>query len=235
MPLPTYRPGMYKRRAKLTAEQVMQVAINSGASLMSKVPNNRGGQDYSAVVAVATAYAENTGFRPGATNRNSDGSIDTGLWMINSVHRKSHPEWTPQALKDPDTNARAAAALSATFTRMTPDVWFAIKTSRYDRGLRIARAAAERLWAGFDDSRLGVVEDITSVKGVAEFAGDVADDAFSGLAKTLWPVLLSTAVTGTGLALMAYGIVKLFGGGGGTKTAVAHAAPATAAVARKVG
>lgn len=212
--LADYRPGMYKNRVRLTAAQVMQVAINSGASLMAKVPNNRGGEDASAVVAVATAYAENTLFAPRRTHRNNNGTIDTGLWMINSVHRKTYPDWTSKNLKDPDFNARAAATLSGGFTSMPPDVWFAIKTRRYDRGLEIARRAAKKIWEGFDPSRLGVVEDITNVPGAAKFAADAAGHVVTGwvkdLAEALWPILLKTALAGTGLALIGYGVKGLF-------------------------
>ena len=50
--------------------------------------------------AVAVAYAESDG-DPRAVNRNRNGSRDSGLWQINSVHGFSN-------LKDPEANARAA-------------------------------------------------------------------------------------------------------------------------------
>ena len=50
--------------------------------------------------AVAVAYAESDG-DPRAVNRNRNGSKDSGLWQINSVHGFSN-------LKDPEVNARAA-------------------------------------------------------------------------------------------------------------------------------
>lgn len=50
--------------------------------------------------AVAVAYAESGG-DPSAVNRNRNGSVDSGLWQINSVHGFS-------GLKDSRANAHAA-------------------------------------------------------------------------------------------------------------------------------
>lgn len=214
----SYAPGMYANKKKMTATQVMQVAINSGASLRGKVDNHRGGQDLTAVVAVAVAYAENTGFLPQHVSVNSDGSKDVGLWKINSIHRKTHPEWNAQWLKDPDNNARAAATLSGSFTDMSPSVWYAINSGRYDRGLKIARQAAQTLEAGFDPDRLGVVEDVPLVPlgelgglpgKIVEAVANIAFSLLGKLLKDLWPVLLKAAAATTGLALIGYGVTQL--------------------------
>lgn len=55
-------------------------------------------------IAVAVALAESGG-NPDATNSNSNGSTDYGLWQINSVHRDllQRSNW-----RDPVTNARMA-------------------------------------------------------------------------------------------------------------------------------
>jgi hypothetical protein len=53
--------------------------------------------------AVAISIAENRSGDPGAEHVNVDGSIDTGLWQINSVHGIPISQ-----LKDPATNAKAA-------------------------------------------------------------------------------------------------------------------------------
>jgi hypothetical protein len=50
--------------------------------------------------AVAVAYAESNG-KPAAVGKNRNGSKDSGLWQINSVHGFSN-------LKDPEVNAGAA-------------------------------------------------------------------------------------------------------------------------------
>src|SRR5690606_28599923 len=56
------------------------------------------------VIAVAVALAESGG-RPGINNEglNSDGSVDYGLWQINSVHTASGFE--PALAYDPSYNA----------------------------------------------------------------------------------------------------------------------------------
>lgn len=57
------------------------------------------------------ALAESGG-DPNAVNRNRDGTTDTGLWQINSIHRKANPTWTEAWLKNPLNNAKAAYALA---------------------------------------------------------------------------------------------------------------------------
>lgn len=75
-------------------------------------------------VAVAVALAESGGAST-ATNRNSDGSIDTGLWQINSVHKARHPTWTIDWLKNPANNAAAMAIVSSNGTNWEPwSVWW---------------------------------------------------------------------------------------------------------------
>lgn len=64
-----------------------------------------------AVIATAIAMAESGG-NPSATHRNANGSVDYGLWQINSVHAdllKANPNW-----QDPKTNARMAHSVYAT-------------------------------------------------------------------------------------------------------------------------
>jgi hypothetical protein len=74
--------------------------------------------------AVAVALAESGG-RTDAVNRNSNGSTDTGLWQINSIHG-----YSSESLKDPATNARAARAIYlAAGSKWTP--WVAYKNGRY--------------------------------------------------------------------------------------------------------
>lgn len=71
-----------------------------------------GGNPLSAAMAAAVAMAESGG-NPNSTNNNSDGSVDRGLWQINSVH---------QGLStfDPMANARAAVQISSNGTTWRP-------------------------------------------------------------------------------------------------------------------
>lgn len=72
-----------------------------------------GGSPTYADMAAAVALAESGG-RPDATNQsNSDGSVDRGLWQINSIHGA-------QSTYDPVANARAAVAISSGGTNWRP-------------------------------------------------------------------------------------------------------------------
>lgn len=71
---------------------------------LKKLWIDAGGNPQAADVAAATALAESGG-RPDATNSNGNGSVDKGLWQINTVHGS-------QATFDPMANARAAIAIS---------------------------------------------------------------------------------------------------------------------------
>ncbi len=78
------------------------------------------------VTAVAISLAENQRSDPTATNRNSDGSTDFGLWQINSVHgpllRKGN--W-----QNPVDNARMAKAVFDNAGGFTP--WSVYKSGKY--------------------------------------------------------------------------------------------------------
>lgn len=99
------------------------------------------------ITATAIALAESGG-ETTETNTNTDGSIDTGLWQINSVHRRDHPSWSVSWLKDENNNARAMATVSNGGTNWRP--WVAYRTGRYREHLDQVRAAvnAERTEGG---------------------------------------------------------------------------------------
>lgn len=84
---------------KLTASQVKQLAFNVSHDNLR------------ATLMTAIAFAESS-YDADATNRNTNGTVDVGLWQINSVHQKEHPEWTVEWLKVPENNAAAAWAVS---------------------------------------------------------------------------------------------------------------------------
>lgn len=81
--------------------------------------------------AVAIAGAE-SGWRTGASNRNSDGSIDRGMWQINSVHGA-------MSTFSPTGNAAAMARISRGGKNWSP--WVAYTSGAYRRHLGAARAA----------------------------------------------------------------------------------------------
>jgi hypothetical protein len=88
----------------LSAAQVHELA--RGAGLSDKEANT--------MTVIAPCESGNAGKYPvnsDAENRNSNGSVDTGIWQINSVHRPKHPTWTVAWLKVPANNAKAMAVL----------------------------------------------------------------------------------------------------------------------------
>jgi hypothetical protein len=87
-----------------------------------------GGSSSAQNMAAAIAMAESGG-RENASNRNSDGSIDRGLWQINSVHGA-------MSTFDPVGNARAAVSISSNGRNWNP--WTVFKTGAYKRFLSSA-------------------------------------------------------------------------------------------------
>jgi hypothetical protein len=88
-----------------------------------------GGPRSSAATAAAVAMAESSG-NPSASNRNSNGTIDRGLWQINSTHGAL-------STFDPAGNARAAVKLSRYGGSWAP--WSVYKSGAYRRYLDGAR------------------------------------------------------------------------------------------------
>ena len=91
----------------------------------------------SAVIATAIALAESGG-NAGVTSRpNNNGTVDRGLWQINSVHKEYDPA---QLVNDPGYNARAAFALSGGGRVFKP--WSTFNSGAYKNYLNTAREAA---------------------------------------------------------------------------------------------
>ena len=85
--------------------------------------------DYNLVVAGAVARAESSLYTC-ATNYNSGGSVDRGLWQINV---RAHPEFDPIRLFEQDYNARAAFLVSSHGTNWNP--WTTFKNGAYRKYL----------------------------------------------------------------------------------------------------
>lgn len=88
-------------------------------------------QGYEAV-AYAVMMAESSGI-PEASNHNSNGTVDIGLWQINEVHFENVPGKTRAAkiawLMVPDNNARQAAIISGAGKNWNP--WRAFTSGTY--------------------------------------------------------------------------------------------------------
>ena len=85
--------------------------------------NQAGGNPQAAPIAAAIAMAESGG-NSQATDNDSNGSTDRGLWQINSVHGA-------QSSYDVMTNARAAVAISNNGTTWSP--WVTYQTGAYQQ------------------------------------------------------------------------------------------------------
>ena len=91
--------------------------------------------------AIAVALAESGG-NPSAHNQNSNGSIDRGLWQINSVH----VQYDPIKLFDPAYNAQAAFQISSGGNNWNP--WTTYTNGRYRTFVSRANSAAVSIEAG---------------------------------------------------------------------------------------
>lgn len=93
------------------------------------------------VTATAVALGESEGYA-GATHANVDGSVDRGLWQINST---AWPMYSQSCVFDPACNAGAMAAISGRGASWQP--WLAFTNGRYQQFLARAQAAYGRLAA----------------------------------------------------------------------------------------
>ena len=94
---------------------------NLGKHELEKLWDEEGGKPSAAPLAAAIALAESSGY-VNATNQNTNGSTDRGLWQINSVHG-ALSTYSPRA------NTRAAIAISNNGTNWEP--WTTYKTGAY--------------------------------------------------------------------------------------------------------
>jgi hypothetical protein len=116
-----------------------------GADLCARVGFDAGFRGERLVVAVAVGLAESS-CRPDARLANGptagcpNGSVDRGLWQINSCY---HPQVTNACAFDARCNARETYRISSGGTSWQP--WVTYNTGRYRDFLAAARAAVNRL------------------------------------------------------------------------------------------
>jgi hypothetical protein len=91
-----------------------------------------GGNPAAADVAAAVALAESGG-NPDASNTNTNGSIDRGLWQINSVHGA-------QSTFDVTGNVKSAISISGNGANWSP--WVTYQTGAYKKFMSPTTAAA---------------------------------------------------------------------------------------------
>src|SRR3712207_4619802 len=117
----------------------------AAVDLCATVASRAGFSGERLVTAVAVGMGESS-CRPGAQNANGptkgcpNGSVDRGLWQINSCW---HPSVSASCAFDAQCNANAAYRISAKGSNFTP--WVAYTNGSYRNHLDAARAAVNRL------------------------------------------------------------------------------------------
>ena len=158
----------------------------------------QGGNPLYADLAAAVAMAESGG-KSDATNTNTNGSVDRGLWQINSVHGG-------QSTFDPIANAKAAVKISSNGKNWSP--WVTFNTGAYKKYLSPATLASATQPAGVSIPGVGGI----SVSGVVQSAVK-AMLGLMGLGD-LRDMLERAGLIILGFALVIMGIHILSSGGG---------------------
>lgn len=145
--------------------QISQYAANAGIKGVDAL-----------ITAVAIALAESSGNEL-ATHTNSNGSIDTGLWQINSIHKKVHPNWTIPWLQNPTNNAQAMAIVSNNGTNWRP--WTTYNSGSYRKYIDEVKNKLS-----IDDSgnpiTTGIETGLNQIPGIGGTLGDI----FGGVTDT---------------------------------------------------
>ena len=120
-------------------------SASAAADTCAKVASRAGFSGDRLVTAVAVGMGESS-CRPDAHNSNGptkgcpNGSVDRGLWQINSCW---HPAVSKNCAYDAQCNAHAAYRISSKGANFTP--WVAYTNGSYRKHLDAARAAVGRL------------------------------------------------------------------------------------------
>jgi Lysozyme like domain len=192
--------------AILSAKQIYALAADAGF----RTPGQ-------ATTMTAIALAESGG-KTDAVNRNSNGSTDTGLWQINSIHGYSQA-----SLMDPRQNARAAKAV---FDKQGYTAWVVFNEDKYQRYLgESTKAASETSGTSIADilkalpvaagtlldvgkDVAGEVNPLQGIEGVAKALGGLVElAAKAGTFMSDPQNWLRIAYVGVGVALIIGGLV----------------------------
>lgn len=161
-------PAEFKGQT-LTPPQIAQWAIQAGFS----------GQDL--VTAVAVALAESGG-RIDATNTNSNGTTDYGVWQINSVHAdefSKHPQWW--SVENADMAHDIYAAAGNTF-----QPWSTFTSGRYTSFLLQASSAAKNPDTSNIVGGPGDTKTVTTIPGVDSIAESLSGITTAIAGVTSW-------------------------------------------------
>lgn len=144
------------RRAPFTGDGIGQIK-----SLWTKAGGSSSAQNMAAAIAMAES-----GGNPNISHRNSDGSIDRGLWQINSIHGA-------QSTLDRLGNAKAAVSISGNGRNWNP--WTVFKSGAYKKFLSAAQRAKSgsskaKSKAGSVTAKLGGDVDPAAIYGNPDFS-----------------------------------------------------------------
>ena len=129
----------------MAASDASDASASAAADLCATVASRAGFSGERLVTAVAVGMGESS-CRPDAHNANGptkgcpNGSVDRGLWQINSCW---HPSVSKSCAYDAQCNANAALRISAKGSNFKP--WVAYTNGSYKKYLAEARAAVSRL------------------------------------------------------------------------------------------
>lgn len=115
----------------LTPARVAQVARDAGVPCGDRL-----------VLAVAVAFGESEGYTRASHYNDFDGSVDRGLWQINS---KAWPMYGEACVYDAACNAKAMVAISNGGASWSP--WLAYTNGRYQQFIARAREGAAAVCA----------------------------------------------------------------------------------------
>ena len=192
--------------------------------------------------AVAVALAESSGDAT-ATNRNTNGTTDYGLWQINSIHKAdlAGGNW-----QDPTANARMAYAVFKRSNGWSP--WYAWRDGKHLKYMARGTVAAINAQAGGAIRPIGDEDNNPLVPDFFENPADGAGEAWAVAKKgfltltdrDFWVrtgmfvvgliilfiavIFLFLSMFGRGKVKQAVKVAKMVGGKGGAKASTATAA-----------
>jgi hypothetical protein len=211
---PVFNPGSpnWPKGTYLQPEQVAAVASMAGFKARA-LPT-----------AVAISFAENTTHNTAATNHNTNGTWDVGLWQINSVHLSNKLNY--EDLVDPAKNAEAAYGISTHGTNFWP--WVTYQRNYYVAHLPAAHNAITAMnQKGGAAKVAGTIGDMSVIPGVhipnpLSPLGDIGSalGAIGSFASDLPGLLIRFGKVLFGLALIVGGLFMI------TKTSPASVIPA---------
>lgn len=201
-------PAPVGRKTKYSFTELIDLWVKAGGSILY------------APVAAAIAMAESGGRSDAINSKNNNGSVDRGLWQINSVHGR-------QSTTDPLNNARAAVAISKGGTDWRP--WCVAWSNGRCGGTYMGDGSPVMKYLPAGDNNVGVVPvggnrpATIPVPGPGGFIGNIVSWVFGEAAGTAigakqqFTLLLQSfarafgymAIVVMGAAMMIVGLVLL--------------------------